>query len=310
MQKRRNKHALSRKAKKHQILKSKAKRQRGPVVRRVNEQILEPLVVLRVESSDSLPILVEDEVSAQWYLKVNQIRKSTFRLTVSSYDRHGNPGSYMRAVIISEQIVARLGRLIGAPVPNCSIFAINDSMAEDLSKIAKNSSHIHYPVQFIEGPSHGSQFIPNLTGPYRERDMITLFHLTNYSDNMQRFSDLAVLYAWLGIEHDLQFFAGPKSEVWSLDHGFSLGGLPIWTRRSLKNFEPRPTRLHPLLRQLCTASEIALSVKKLRAVSEEELVAQVTFVSSTWKIPLKEHQALLEYIITRKSHITRRVSSL
>ena len=127
-------------------------------------------------------------------------------------------GSQAGRMTVNDQIVARLGLAMGAPV---SRVALIDVLPE-LIAAQPEMSHVR------PGLAHGCEFIPDCT----ERE--GLMHW-DQGDNHRRFSLLSVLYGWVAAnDHQYIYSNAPPNVVYSVDHGHFFPSGPDWSIATLR----------------------------------------------------------------------------
>lgn len=190
--------------------------------------------------------------------------------------------------IVNEQIVARLGLLLGAPIPETKIVEIPDELIQD----EKNLSHI------ITGTAHGSLY---LRDTYFAKDLIA----TSEEVNRPRLALLAVLYGWVGGAYDQQylFTNQPPRTIYSIDHGHFFPNSPNWTANDLAIAQD--AELDPVLVSACyfTDLEIKKALEVLANINEAAIVDAVAYPPTEWGITIDERTMMLQYLIKRQSQI-------
>ncbi|MEM9542285.1 MAG: HipA family kinase [Cyanobacteria bacterium P01_E01_bin.42] len=201
--------------------------------------------------------------------------------------------------IINDQIIARLGWAIGAPVGEPQIVEIDSELLESDS-LSEPESPFAY---LTPGTAHGVVFIPECSD---DREGI---RFARQKENRKRFALLAVLFGWIGA-NDRQFIYKMSSPnlVFSVDHGHFFPSGPNWTIATLQNaLEPS---IDEYLRSQCclTESEINKALEPLKALEEEKIIEAVASPPIEWEITIEERVALVEYLITRQEQISIAIS--
>jgi len=193
----------------------------------------------------------------------------------------------MRRLMVNEQIVARLGELMHAPVPRAAPIEVPAELIAAESKMA----------QIIPGVSHGLQFVENVS------ERMAVDH-TGVEENRPRFARLAILYGWVGAA-DHQFVYGKASPylAHSVDHGNFFPGGMNWTQASLvgaPNAQPDAT-----VTAACnlTAQELNQAINELATIDEHSLACAVALPPDTWGLSMEERLALLEFLIRRRDEL-------
>jgi hypothetical protein len=189
--------------------------------------------------------------------------------------------------IVNDQITARLGFAIGAPVGEPKIVEIS----AELIAIELNLSHIP------SGIAHATLYIKDC---FDSSELIA----TSEPENRSRFALLAVLYGWI-YANDIQFIfkKNPPRLVYSVDHGHFFPGGPNWTEYDL--IQAPDAKLDPFLDQHCnfTTDEISSALRALESVSEETIIQAVATPPSEWGLTLDERVTLVEYLTRQQQQL-------
>jgi hypothetical protein len=190
--------------------------------------------------------------------------------------------------IINDQIVARLGVIMGAPVGQpCIVEISEDLISEDLQ-----FSYL------TPGTAHATRYIPNCFDDIEER------HYTAQSENRPRFALLSVLYGWV-YANDYQFIyqkARPNL-VYSVDHGHFFPNGPEWRENNLLNAPS--AGINQRLARACQLKleEIEPALLALNAVDEQNIVQAVASPPQEWSLTLDERVTLVEYLLRRQQEL-------
>ena len=190
--------------------------------------------------------------------------------------------------IIADQIVARLGLAMGAPVGQPQIVEISPELLESDVNFSFLSS----------GKAHATRFIPNC---FDDRDTIKYKH---HDGNRPRFALLSVLFGWV-YSQDRQFIyeKNHPNLVYSVDHGHFFPGGPDWTANDLVS---APTaKLDEELVSACelTDHEIGQALIALKKVTEEIIIQAVASPPNEWGITMEERVTMVEYLIKRRQEL-------
>ncbi len=162
--------------------------------------------------------------------------------------------------IINDQIVARLGVAIGAPVGQPEIIEISQELIEEDSAFS----------YLTPGTAHGTIYIADCFDDRETRQY------ANQQKNRPRFALLCVLYGWTyGQDHQFIYKKTRPNLVYSVDHGHFFPGGPNWTENNLRQ-APIP-ELDKRLLSTCnlTQDEIEQALLVLKAVDEETIIQAV-----------------------------------
>jgi hypothetical protein len=190
--------------------------------------------------------------------------------------------------IVNEQIVARLGLLLGAPIPETKIVEIPD----ELIKLEKKLAHIH------SGTAHGSLY---LRDTYFDRCLIA----TSEDVNRLRLASLAVLYGWAGANDQQYLFTNkPPRLIYSIDHGHFFPNSPNWTVNDLATAQN--AQLDPVLVSACnfTPLEIDQALEALVNINEGEIIDAVAYPPTEWGLTIDERTMMLQYLIKRQIQLS------
>lgn len=194
--------------------------------------------------------------------------------------------------IINDQIVGRLGVLLGAPVPPIYIAEVDECLTND-----PDEPEYHY---FHSGLAHASQLI---SGCMDDRD---IFRYQGQLANRSRFARLSVLYGWVEAS-DRQFIYKSSSPniVYSVDHGNFFPGGPNWTTGDLV-WSSRAV-LDPTIARSCRfqATEIQEALTALAEVSEREILETVARPPAEWGITIDERVSLVAYLVYRRQELLK-----
>lgn len=200
---------------------------------------------------------------------------------------HASRVAEMGRVLVNDQIVARLGELIHAPVPNVALIDVPAELVANQAEMA----------HMMAGIAHGSQFVENVTERAGFEHAVVL-------ENRQRFALLAVLFGWIGAQ-DHQFVyskTGPQL-VYSVDHGHFFPSGPAWTEASLAGApESQPDTQ---ITNACniTQPELHEAIRALSDVGDEALAYIVAVPPDEWGLTMEERMALLNYLTKRRDEL-------
>jgi hypothetical protein len=189
--------------------------------------------------------------------------------------------------IINDQIVARLGMAIGAPVGEPKIVEI----PTELVAIETHLSDIS------PGKAHGTLFISDCFDSW---DLIA----TSEPENRKRLALLTTLYGWISA-NDRQFIFNnnPPRLIHSVDHGHFFPGGPNWTENDL--MQAPSAELDPELSSICSLKpdEVKQALFALKAVREETIIQAVASLPSEWGLKIDERVTMVAYLIRRQQDL-------
>lgn len=195
---------------------------------------------------------------------------------------------------VTEQIVGRLGKLIEAPVCECTLIALDEIAGWE---IRPGTSRLVEP-----GYAHGSRAIePTL----ETREL----KFRSDDDNRRRHCGLYALSDWLYCG-DLQWLRATDEDnaYYSHDHGFFLTGLE-WTKDSLAacGADQGPITLDS--NQL-DAAELNRLGDALEALSRADIEDAISGLPTSWPVSDEELAAVAQFADMRKSAAASRLRAL
>jgi len=195
-------------------------------------------------------------------------------------------GSQAGKAIVNEQVVGRLGHLIGAPIPAIKIVNVPAEL------IAGNSAEISH---VRPGLAHGSALQNNCT------DKEGLGR-TDVPENEKRFAALAVLYGWTHAgDRQLIYCLDKPQLVWSVDHGHFFPGGPNWSVPSLQGVGA--ASVFPELAAVCEPESIEEVISVLSTVKLEDIAAAVAAPPDTWAVTIEERKELAILLENRRTNL-------
>ena len=193
----------------------------------------------------------------------------------------------MGRIAFNDQLVARMGQAISAPVGSPAIVEIPKALIDATPDIS------HYTA----GPAHAVEFIPACS----ERiDAIN----ADLRENRARFASLAILFGWAQT-NDTQFIYSindPKL-VHSVDHGHFFPGGPNWSIASLAGAQPAEPYQGIIGSLVLTPDEIVTAASKLNDISPEQIAELVNGMPPEWGVPNDEQNAISEFVKNRRQTI-------
>lgn len=196
-------------------------------------------------------------------------------------------------VPINEQIVARLGRLIGAAVCEPRLVQIPSDLV----------GWEFRPGRFLEeGWAHGGREIDGCV------ETRALEHRSE-SDNAVRHVGFYAVHDWLGGQ-DQQWLYTPNDgfRYYSHDHGHYFWG-PAWTTASLAANEAAPAPLAVSPAGLDSA-EIDRMGGVIDTLQREDLEGALANLPATWPIDQVELDAVIDFSIHRCAPVAQRLRAL
>jgi hypothetical protein len=196
--------------------------------------------------------------------------------------------------IVNDQVVARLGIALGAPVGTPRLIEVSAELIELDRRLE----------QFSPGLAHGTLWIPDCL------DSVDLLG-TGEAENRSRYALLSALFGWV-INHDSQYLVNeqPPRLVHSVDHGHCFAGGPNWTIDSLQKsmeFDSELSLEFLLVSgfEVCCFKPIDFQKmqQNLNQVTELNIFSSVASVPEEWSITMEERLVLVEYLIVRQQRL-------
>ena len=196
-------------------------------------------------------------------------------------------------VPLNEQVVAKMGLLIGAPVCEPNLVY----MPQDLAGWKFRDDR-----EIEVGWAHGSLAV----------DLAVETHdLANRAsdDNARRHVGIYALYDW-AVGSDPQWLtAGTDFEYHSHDHGHYFPNGPAWSAESLSQAAASVCALGVPATGLDTA-EVNRVADRLAAVTEQEVVHCVSNVPAEWPVTDDELEAVVDFVYGRRQSVAERLRAL
>ena len=189
---------------------------------------------------------------------------------------------------INDQVVARLGVAIGAPVGKPQLVEISAELIAEDPKFD----------YLTPGIAHGTLYVADCfddrgTGEYASQ-----------SENRARFALLSVLYGWV-YSGDPQFIykkARPNL-VYSVDHGHFFPCGPNWTINNLQHAHSAELDRYLVSSCKLTSEEIQQALLALNTVTEDVIIQAVAAPPSEWGLTIDERVTLIAYLFRRKQEL-------
>lgn len=200
-------------------------------------------------------------------------------------------------VPINEQVVARLGELIGAAVCSPALVYISEDLA-------RSGWEFRPGVQLERGWVHGSRAVDGVIETY------SLDHRGD-DDNAVRHASFYALHDWLaGSDPQWLIAGGEQNRYYSHDHGhyFAPTG-PAWTADALRQHVADTFTL-PFDPAGLDDSELQRLAAALDALSRQDIAVSLAKLPTDWPIEDHELDALLEFVDLRRSPVAQRLRGL
>lgn len=193
-------------------------------------------------------------------------------------------------VMITDHIVGRLAKALGAPVPEVKLVEV----PAELRGAQPQLQHM------MTGVAHGSRNVADAT----ERAVI---QHTDVPENRPRFALLAILFGWAhASDHQFIYEKSPPHRVYSVDHGHFLPNGPDWTTESLKNATAAQADASLTQAVGLTEAELKEATARLAQVESQVIVEAVASVPEEWGITAEERVRLVEFFGKRREELIAR----
>lgn len=188
----------------------------------------------------------------------------------------------MGRALVAEHVVGRLGRTLGAPIPDVALV----NVPSQLISIEPSIAHLS------PGLAHGSLLVANcsdrlgIVPPATDR-------------NRSAYATLAVLYGWAqASDQQLVSRLDAAGDIFSVDHGLFFPGAPNWDSSTLASAPPPALdgqfMPHVLLPDLSSVLD------RLRTISDKVIAEFVAGPPAAWGVTEDERVALADYLSHRR----------
>ncbi len=234
-----------------------------------------------------------DSIRAVSFIRGWRTKAQPVLLQCEGGARYAVKGRHSGRQVINDQVVARLGCGLNAPVGIPQLVQISAELIESSPGLAA----------FSPGLAHGTLWIPNCIDDYELLG-------SGEPENRSRYALLAILYAWV-VDRDRQFLFNkqPPRLVHSVDHGHFFAGGPNWTITSLReNLEPQ---MATGFESCCfKPPDFQCMGSALEQINQDKVISVVGSVPESWGITMEERLALVEYLLVRQQRLLSVLSSL
>lgn len=198
-------------------------------------------------------------------------------------------GSNAGRKTVNDQIVGRLGRAMGAPVPRVVLVDVPVELVREEPMMG----HI------TPGLAHGAELLRDTSESY------VIEHVRS-PENRLRYARIAALLGWVRAS-DRQYLFGedPPHLVHSFDHTHCFPSPPDWTR-VLLNRAPPPTLDHELA-EACrfTRYEVEHARDVLNGMDHARIARAVAAPPVGWGLDMTERVALATFLARRRLELLR-----
>jgi hypothetical protein len=223
-----------------------------------------------------------EPIAAQTYVKEWGSRSKPALLRCSNQKDYVVKGSQRGKDLIAEEVVAGLGLLIGAPLPEMLLVDVADDLIQQQRKASPAG------LQHMQaGIGHGCLYVGDVDqapGPIH----------VDVEENKLRFARLAVLYGWVSpADVQLHYEVAKPPLVWSVDHeGFNL----------LRADRGCPFQM--FVTQAKLSAEDLLAVKPaLEGIAPEGIAGAAARPHESWSITLDERVRLAQHLDQKRQEL-------
>ena len=189
--------------------------------------------------------------------------------------------------IVNEQVVARIGIALGAPVGEPALIEIPQALIDVEPRLGFLSA----------GLAHGNRFVSGCS------DRLWIDH-TSVAENRARFALLAVLYGWCSAgDSQLIYPNAPPHLVLSVDHGHFFPGGPDWQRSNLDGAAHAVLDAGIVSGCGLTTSELNEGLAALGSVTEADIISAVSMPPDDWGLGLEDRVSLVNYLSRRQQEL-------
>lgn len=193
----------------------------------------------------------------------------------------------------NEQIIARFGELISAPVCMPRLVRIPAALA---------GWEFRPGLTLVEGWAHGSLALDPVVET-RSLDNRAM------DDNARRHAGIYALHDWLAGQDAQWLMRGPQAEFFSHDHGHYLPGGPDWTVAGLQAATATAFALGVPATGL-DAAELERLAGALEALGREDLESCASNIPASWPPGDAELEALIDFAFDRRATAAGRLRAL
>lgn len=204
----------------------------------------------------------------------------------------GNPQG--DTVLSAEQIVARAGALIEAPIRPVELLTIPPEL---------DGWEYSQFVRLRAGTAHGSLHLPNCHEGWEDPRVAD-------DENRHRLPLFAALWDWcMGHDEQWLFDMSTEGSLWSFDHGWWLGGGPSWDAESLERLAHRSYRWEHGVRG-SDAKQYEAVADRLEAVSVDQVLSVVAGIPDDWGVDDSALESVAWVLWVRRDGVARRLRDL
>lgn len=198
-------------------------------------------------------------------------------------------------MLFNDQVIARFGALIGAPVPRVALVSISQTLIDLNPHQQQGLGHCQ------SGVSHGSELIKNVT------ERIDQFEHVADDENKNRFALLGVLHGWIGFsDRQFLFEIDEPFRVWAVDHGHFFPNGPNWTPATLAT--AAAPQVAPDLAAACSLANDELHAVcsiLVEKVTDDKIARVLAIPPDAWGVKIDERIGLAKYLSARRDALLK-----
>jgi hypothetical protein len=197
-------------------------------------------------------------------------------------------------VPVNEQIVGRLGQLIGVATCDVALVRIPEALA----------GWEFRPGHALEaGWAHGSAAVEGVVETHSLDDR-------GSNENARRHAGFYALHDWVGGSDPQWLTAGGEDAAYySHDHGHYFPGGPGWSEATLQQHGTAASVLGIPATGL-DAAELDRLADRIDAATEEEIVHIVSNIPAGWPVTDGELERLVDFLLARRGPVAERLRAM
>jgi hypothetical protein len=220
-------------------------------------------------------------IRAETFVQKFPTSSSPVRLICGDEEEYVVKSMHAGRMIVTEQVVGRLGETCGAPVGLPALIDVPAGLIDAEPEMA----------HMTPGLAHGSRWIPGCThGGF-----------DHMAANRSRFAELALLYGWtLASDHQFIYRNDAPHLVYSVDHGGFFAGSTGWTAESLRGAPAAAPDVQIVANVGLQDEDLHEAQDRLADVDDEGVAYAVAVPPDEWGMSEDERVALAQYLATRR----------
>lgn len=194
--------------------------------------------------------------------------------------------------IFTEQLVARLGQLLSAPVPEVALVEVS----VELNDVIRASPASQFNFEPQPGVHHGSRWALG----YSDRQQ-----LAYVDENRQAFAALHVLAVWVFCNGDHQWIYrnDPPHEVLSVDHSMFFPNGPEWTVEGLAQAAGNVTPDQQFDSVGLGSDDYEEALGSLAELTADQIAHVVAAPPDDWGVGVTDREAIASFLWARRPSV-------